>query len=413
MEEYYNEEQLREAALAYFKGDELASNVWISKYALKNNKGPGYLELTPDDTIERIINEIHRTEKKYPNPLSKEEISEMLKDFKNFIFAGSILFGLGNPNNVSLGNCFFIDNGADSYGGIFSIDESMAQLMKRRGGVGVTIEHLRPNSSKVNNSAQSSTGSVSFMPRYSNTTREVAQDGRRGALMITTHIDHPDSPEFAIAKDDLTKITGANVSIKVTNKFMKAVEGDQDYILSWPISKEEKEIKENIPYNKLIKLEDGRYVRRIKAKTLWDTIVKQAHKNAEPGILFWDNVIEESPADCYQRFGFETKGTNPCITGDALINTDKGKLTIPQIIERYKSEDIQALTFNETYKEVEYKNIEVAQKTKENTNIIEIETEDGETLKLTPDHKVYTENRGWVEAVKLLETDILILIDNE
>lgn len=182
--EYFNVDQLNEAALDYFKGDTLASSVWITKYALKE-KGK-YVEKSPEDTLKRIINEIDRKEKEYLNPLSKEEIEENLKEFKNFIFAGSILFGLGNNYQISsLGNCFFIDNEADSYGGIFNTDETMAQLMKRRGGVGITIESLRPNTSLVNNSAQSSTGSISFMHRFSNTTREVAQDGRRGALMIS------------------------------------------------------------------------------------------------------------------------------------------------------------------------------------------------------------------------------------
>lgn len=181
----YHENELREESLKYFNGDILATNVWINKYALKRKDGY-YEELTPKDTIQRIAKEIHRAELKYPNPLSFEEIYETLNEFKYFIFGGSILFGIGNNHSVSsLGNCFFIDNGSDSYGGIFNIDETMAQLMKRRGGVGITIENLRPSSATVNNSAQTSTGAVSFMDRFSNTTREVAQDGRRGALMIT------------------------------------------------------------------------------------------------------------------------------------------------------------------------------------------------------------------------------------
>lgn len=295
----------------YFQGDTLASQVWITKYALKE-KGK-YIEKSPEDTITRIVNEIERKEKEYPNPLSREEIHNNLKDFENFIFAGSILFGLGNNNQISsLGNCFFVDNGADSYGGIFNTDETMAQLMKRRGGVGITLESLRATSSLVNNSAQSSTGSTSFAHRFSNTTREVAQDGRRGALMISEHINHPDSPSFVVMKDDLTKVTGANISLKVTDEFMKAAEADQDYLLHWPTTHEQPKINEQLPYDKLYKLDNGTYVKRIKAKELWDSVINMAHKNAEPGVLFWDNILRESPADCYADEGFVTKGTNPC-----------------------------------------------------------------------------------------------------
>jgi ribonucleotide reductase alpha subunit len=186
MENKYTEDQLKEAGLKYFQQDLLATNVWIKKYALKSKTGDYYLELTPDDTIQRLSKEIYRIEQKYPNAISYEEIYEFLKNFKKFIFGGSIQFGLGNTDQISsLGNCFFIDNGSDSYGGIFNIDESLVQLMKRRGGVGITLEHLRPATASVNNAAQSSTGATSFMERFSNSTREVAQDGRRGALMIS------------------------------------------------------------------------------------------------------------------------------------------------------------------------------------------------------------------------------------
>lgn len=408
--ETYSVDQLQKAALSYFEGDSLASSVWINKYALK--KDGAYLELSPDDTIKRMATEIHRAENKFKNPLTYDQIYNHLKGFKNFIFGGSILFGAGNNSQVSsLGNCFFVDNNADSYGAIFNLDETMAQLMKRRGGVGVTIENLRPSTAYVNNSAQSSTGAVSFMDRFSHTTREVAQDGRRGALMISMHVNHPDIASFIDKKDDLTKVTGANVSIKVTDEFMESVENDRDYILSWPTLHKQPKVDKQITYNKLYKNEDGTYIMKVKAKEIWDKLVFQAHKNAEPGVLFWDNIINESPADCYFEDGFITKGTNPCITGDALIKTLHGEFTIPEIEERMKFGPIYAQTFNETTKKIEYKEIEVAQKTKENANIIEIETEDGELLKLTPDHKVYTENRGWIEAAQLSETDILILID--
>lgn len=312
MGEIYSEAQIREEGLIYFKGDILATNVWINKYALKTKKGD-YLELTPDDTLRRIAKEIERAEAKYPNPLSHTKIYNAIKGFQNFIFGGSILFGLGNNEQVSsLGNCFFIDNGSDSYGGIMNTEESMIQLMKRRGGVGITLEHLRPETSVVNNAAQSSTGAVSFMDRFSHGTREVAQDGRRGALMITMHVSHPDIVDFIMKKDDLTKVTGANVSVKVTDEFMEAVEQNDDFILAWPIQKKQPEIREQIPYNSIHILEDGIHVRRVKAREVWNTIINQAHKNAEPGVLFWDNVIKESPADMYADLGFKTLGTNPC-----------------------------------------------------------------------------------------------------
>lgn len=313
MGERYTEGQLKEVGLQYFNRDLLATNVWLKKYALKEKNTENYLELGPDDTIQRAAREIHRIELKYKNPLPYEEIYNALKNFGKFIFGGSILFGVGNKDQVSsLGNCFFIDNGADSYGGIFNIDEALVQLMKRRGGVGITLEHLRPSTAGVNNAAQSSTGATSFMDRYSSSTREVAQDGRRGALMITMHVNHPDIIDFIMKKDDLSKVTGANVSVKVTDEFMRAVENDEDYILRFPVESTQPHLTEQLSYNKLHKIEDGVYVRRVKAREVWNTIVKQAHKNAEPGVLFWDNVIKESPADMYADLGFKTLGTNPC-----------------------------------------------------------------------------------------------------
>jgi ribonucleoside-diphosphate reductase alpha chain len=307
----YTEKQLSEAGLSYFENDSLASDVWTKKYALKKNGK--WEEGHPTETIQRMIDEFYRMELNFPNPLSKEKIQEHLEHFKHFIPGGSILFGLGNKHQVSsLGNCFFIDNGADSYGGIFNIDESMVQLMKRRGGVGITLENLRPALAVVNNAAQTSTGAVSFMDRYSHSTREVAQDGRRGALMLSMHINHPDVRQFIVKKDDLTKVTGANVSVKVTDEFMKAAENDEDYILRWPVQDDQPVFLEQIVYNKLYNRADGSYIMKVKAREVWDLLIKQAHKNAEPGVLFWDNILRESPADCYASDGFTTKGTNPC-----------------------------------------------------------------------------------------------------
>lgn len=312
MNNEYTEKQLSEAGMSYFHDDTLASDVWKRKYALKNNKGK-WEEGHPTETISRVVKELVRMEQSFSNPLPKEKIEEYLEDFKYFMPGGSIIFGLGNNyQKSSLGNCFFIDNGADSYGSIFNIDESIVQLMKRRGGVGIPLENLRPSQASVNNAAQSSTGAVSFMDRFSYSTREVAQDGRRGALMISMHVDHPDIKQFIMKKDDRTKVTGANISVKITDEFMHAVESDSDYILRWPVEDRQPVVLEQLVYNKLYKREDGSYIMKVKAREIWDILIKQAHKNAEPGVLFWDNIIKESPADCYASKGFRTKGTNPC-----------------------------------------------------------------------------------------------------
>ena len=405
--ETYEVDQLNEAALSYFEGDNLASNVWINKYALKKNGK--YKEQTPKDTLNRITNEIHRMELKFPNSIEKAEIHDHLDNFKNFIFGGSILFGLGNPYQISsLGNCFFIDNGADSYGAIFNIDETMAQLMKRRGGVGVTIENLRPGGSLVNNSAQSSTGAVSFMDRYSATTREVAQDGRRGALMLSNHINHPDAPEFIVKKDDLTKVTGANVSLKITDEFMKAAEADQDYILHWPTTGKQPEITEQIPYNQLYKRENGTYVKRVKAKEVWDSLIHQAWKNAEPGVLFWDNIIKESPADCYADQGFVTKGTNPCIIGSTLIATADGRnaVSIKQLVNEGKDVPVYSTDYNTGQTQIKWgRNPRLTQSSAE---VWKLKLDDGSELIATPDHKILTSELIYKELKDLTPGESLI-----
>jgi ribonucleotide reductase alpha subunit len=407
MENKYTGEQLREAALSYFNGDVLASNVWINKYALK--KDDAYLELSPKDTIERMIREISRMEQKYPNPLSENEIRSVLGDFKHFIFGGSILFGLGNDNQLSsIGNCFFIDNGADSYGGIFNIDENAAQLMKRRGGVGITLENLRPATSAVNNSAHSSTGSTSFMHRYSNTTREVAQDGRRGAMMISFHINHPDVRSFITKKDDRTQVTGANISVKVTDEFMFAVEADEDFLLRYPVDYHEPVNLTQLQYNKLIKLPDGAYVMKVKAKEIWNLIIKQAHKNAEPGVLFWDNILRESPADCYIEEGMTTKGTNPCVVGTTLISTADGRnaVSIKQLSEEGK--DIPVYTTNPITGKKEIKWGRNPRLTKNKAEVWKLTLDDDSELIATPDHHIMTSKNGYKKLKDLIEGESLI-----
>lgn len=281
----------------YFDGDDLAATVWVSKYALKDSFGNIY-ESSPRQMHERIAAEIERIERKYPNPMSKEEVFELLDHFRYVIPQGGPMTGIGNNLQVaSLSNCFVIGHKhpADSYGGIFRIDEEQVQLMKRRGGVGHDLSHIRPTGSPVLNSALTSTGIVPFMERYSNSTREVAQDGRRGALMLSLSIKHPDAERFIDAKVDTGKVTGANVSIKIDDDFMRAAIAGKSYHQQFPINSSE-----------------PLYQQDIDARKLWEKIIHNAWKSAEPGVLFWDTIIRESVPDCYADEGFVTVSTNPC-----------------------------------------------------------------------------------------------------
>lgn len=281
----------------YFKGDELAANVWINKYAMKDSFGNLY-ETSPEQMHHRIANEFYRVESNYPNPLTKEEIFDLLKEFKYIIPQGGPMAGIGNDYQVaSLSNCFVIGNRntADSYGGILKIDEEQVQLMKRRGGVGHDLSHIRPAGSPVLNSALTSTGVVPFMERYSNSTREVAQDGRRGALMLSISIKHPDSESFIDAKMEKGKITGANVSVRIDDEFMNCALNNKKYIQKYPIDSD-----------------TPKYSKEIDAPALWKKIIHNAWKSAEPGILFWDTITRESIPDCYADLGYKTTSTNPC-----------------------------------------------------------------------------------------------------
>ena len=293
----YAFEEAYEEALKYFAGDELAARVWVNKYSMKDSFGNIY-EKSPEDMHWRIANEIARIEKKYKNPMSAREIFDLLDHFKYIIPAGSPMTGIGNNYQVaSLSNCFVIglDGDADSYGAIMRIDEEQVQLMKRRGGVGHDLSHIRPKGSPVNNSALTSTGLVPFMERYSNSTREVAQDGRRGALMLSVSIKHPDSEAFIDAKMTEGKVTGANVSVKIDDAFMEAATSDKPYVQQFPVDSDEPLVQ-----------------REISAKALWGKIVHNAWKSAEPGVLFWDTITRESIPDCYADLGFRTVSTNPC-----------------------------------------------------------------------------------------------------
>ncbi len=293
----YPYEKILEKATEYFRGDSLAASVWANKYALKDSFGKIY-ELSPDDMHRRIAKEIARIEKKYKNPMTEEDVYALIKNFKHIIPQGSPMAGIGNNFQVaSLSNCFVIGNQgeSDSYGGIMQVDEEQVQLMKRRGGVGHDLSHIRPSGSPVMNSALTSTGVVPFMQRYSNSTREVAQDGRRGALMLSISVKHPDAEKFIDAKMEEGKVTGANVSVKLTNEFMNASANDETFTQQYPINDRE-----------------PKFTKTIKARELWEKIVHNAWKSAEPGILFWDTVINESVADCYSDQGFTTVSTNPC-----------------------------------------------------------------------------------------------------
>jgi ribonucleoside-diphosphate reductase alpha chain len=293
----YSHDEAVDASCLYFNGDELAARVWANKYALKDSFGNLY-EKTPDDMHRRIAREIHRIELKYINPLPEELIYNILKDFKYIVPQGGPMTGIGNDYQIaSLSNCFVIGNDgtSDSYGGIMKIDQEQVQLMKRRGGVGHDLSHIRPKGTPVLNSALTSTGVVPFMERYSNSTREVAQDGRRGALMLSISVKHPDSGRFIDAKLESGKVTGANVSVKLTDEFMKAVEEKKIFRQQYPINSD-----------------NPKFVKDIDAVQLWNKIIHNAWKSAEPGVLFWDTIIRESVPDCYADLGYRTASTNPC-----------------------------------------------------------------------------------------------------
>lgn len=292
----YSPEDIMKSSVEYFGGDELAANVWMNKYALRD--GNDIFELNPDMMHRRLAREFARIENKYPNPISEDTIYGLMKDFKYIIPQGSPMSGIGNNFQiVSLSNCFVIGNSgnSDSYGGIMKIDQEQVQLMKRRGGVGHDLSHIRPGGSPVKNSALTSTGIVPFMERYSNTTREVAQGGRRGALMLSISIKHPDSEHFIDAKLEQGKITGANVSVKITDEFMHCVASGEPFVQQYPIDSEEPLVRKEID-----------------ARALWNKIIANAWASAEPGVLFWDTILRESVPDCYADFGYRTVSTNPC-----------------------------------------------------------------------------------------------------
>lgn len=288
----YTKEEVYNTTLEYFNGDDMRTSIWIDKYALQNNGN--FLEKSPNDMHIRLAKEFARIEQKYPNPLSYEEIYSLLSDFKYIIPGGSLLFGIGNNYSyTSLGNCFVIGNTSDSLGGIFITDQEQAQLMKRRAGVGHDLSHLRPTLTPVTNAAGTTTGAVSFAPQFSETTRRIGQNNRRGALMLSMNVNHPDIEEFITCKNDLTKVTGANISIKITDDFMAAVE-----------------MGKTNPLMGIFELKFNDKSIFINATTLWNKIIHQAWKTAEPGVLFWDTIKRESIPSYYGKEWKETS-TNP------------------------------------------------------------------------------------------------------
>lgn len=297
----YSYDEVYQSTLEYFHGNKLLTTIWLSKYCLKNSKGE-YLEKSPEERLRKIASEIAKAElsfhkeKEFEVGKFEKEVYELLAQFNHFILGGSMMYGIANDNFLtSLGNCFVVGSKIDSYGSICMIDQEQIQIMKRRGGVGHDLSHLRPKGYSVNGCASTSTGAFSFAPRYSNSTREVAQEGRRGALMLTAHINHPDIEEFIELKDDISKNTGCNISIKLTDLFMQAVKEDKPYHRIYPI---DREIQESD--------------KPVSAKKTFEKIVHQAWKNGEPGVLFWDTILKESLPDCYKEYGFGTTSTNPC-----------------------------------------------------------------------------------------------------
>ena len=408
----FSYEEALNASIEYFNGDQLAATVWVNKYALKDSEGNIY-ELTPDDMHYRLANEIARIENNYPNPLSIDLIYSLLKDFKYIIPQGGSMAGIGNDIQISsLSNCFVVGNQYDSYGGIMKTDEEQVQLMKRRGGVGHDLSHIRPKGSPVKNIALTSTGVVPFMERFSNSTREVAQDGRRGALMLTISIKHPDAEDFINAKADLSKVTGANISIKIDDEFMRCVIEGKPYIQQFPIDS---------PTPKVTK--------SIDARKLWQKIIHNAWKSAEPGVIFWDTVLRESVSDSYADLGFQTTSTNPCFPASEYLLTENGYFKFGDLAtnDLSKTNNVvcdKRISYIDDGGSEKPENWKIDNKefgtiirkasnvflTQNDAEIIELKTSKGFKLKCTPDHHIATKN-GMVKAEDLTpDDDILIAV---
>jgi ribonucleotide reductase alpha subunit len=391
----YTYSQVFEASVKYFNGDEFAAKVFVDKYALQNLNGE-YLELTPEHMHVRLSKELARIEQKYSNPISEETIFSLIDKFKYIVPQGSPMSGIGNNYQLqSISNCFVIEgvhsDKLDSYGGIMLADQELAQIMKRRGGVGLDISGIRPKGMLTNNSAKTTDGIAVFMERFSNTCREVAQNGRRGAEMQTISVNHPEIETFINIKKDLKKVTGANISIKLNNEFMQAVKNDEEYTLRWPVD---------------VSVENAKFTKKVKAKDIWNQIIDSAWTSAEPGLLFWDNVQENTPSDIYKEEGFASISSNPCFSGDTLIAVADGRhaVTIKQLSEENK--DVPVYSIDKKGK-VSIKIGRHPRITGYNKKLLRITLDDGSYFDVTPDHKCLLKDGSTVLAKDLKNTDSL------
>lgn len=385
MKNIYTYEEALESSKKYFDGDELAAKVFVDKYALKNSNNE-LLEENPNQMHDRLATEIARIEKnKFKKPMSKEDIEEYIKDFKRIIPQGSPMYGIGNEfQYVSISNCFVIDAPEDSYAGIMKTDEEIVQISKRRGGVGLDISKLRPKGSITTNAAKTSTGVVSFLERYSNTIREVGQSGRRGALLVSLSVHHPDILDFTNVKKDSKKVTGANISVRLSDEFLEAVKKDEEYEQRWPVDSKETVVS-----------------KKVKARDVWMQIIECAWECADPGLLFWDTIIKESPADCYSKFGFNSQTTNPC--GEIILcSGDSCRLLSLNLYSYVKNPFTKEAYFDyEFFKS----DVKIAQRIQDNIVDLEIEAVSRilNKIKKDPEDK----------KIKNRETDVWELILNK
>lgn len=385
-----NKKWIQAELLEYFGGDELAPDVFW-KYGLRNSNDE-IVETHPDQIHRRLAREFARIEAKYPNPLSEEEIYELFRNFKKVVPQGSPMSGVGNTYQLqSLSNCFVVESPHDSYAGILFTDQEQVQIMKRRGGVGFDISTIRPRGMPTTNAARTTDGIGVFMERFSNSTREVAQGGRRGALMISINCAHPEVETFIDIKRDLRKVTGANISVRFTDEFMKAVENDAEFTLRWPVNK---------------RPEDAEVTKVVNARKIWEKFIDAAWTSAEPGALFWDTVTKQGIADIYSEDGFVTISTNPCVAGDTVVQTNAGPKTVKELANNNAQFTVCAYDIKEN--KVVQKTA-TAFKTKDDAKILRLTTKSGKSVKLTPDHRVFTQ-RGWINAGELLLSDKILKI---